>query len=346
MDNPKLADGYTLHVDGYLLVPLRGKHGSGQATKVDPDDYDKVSAWRWYVNHHGYSYGQRRTSDRISLQVFMHHLILATPKDMVCDHINGDRLDNRKSNLRVTGYATNNRNRSPRGWASQYKGITLDKRRGRWLVRIKWQGRNWNFGSYESEVEAARVYDAAALFLDPAMGDHALNFPGESSPVSPYLLRRQAFENGNIRRKSSQFKGVHWKSKNRAFQAFHSSGETVYLGLFDSEEEAARAHDSYALWLDRGAEVNFADSTPRSRDEILEGSLRYTRTPRRAGAREGNRHGYAGVVRHARASNRCWQARVHIRGLRISLGYFETAEAAARAYDAALVRKGLEPVNF
>lgn len=345
MKHHTLAPGYSLHPDGYVLVPLRGKHGAGKFAKVDLADYDKVASWRWYVNHHGYAYGQQQTPERVRLQMFLHHLVMPTPEGQVCDHINGDRLDARSANLRASCYTTNNRNRIPRGRQSKFKGLTLDKRSGRWQVRIWWQGRHWNFGSYENEADAARIYDSAALFIDPDMGDHALNFPGESVPVSPFDLRRRAFENGNIRRKTSQFRGVVWKAKNNAFQAFYARGETVYLGLFTSEEDAARAHDSYALTVSADATVNFADSAPRSRDEILDGSIRWQRPPkRRIGTN--SRHGYAGVVLHSRASKKKWQARIHLEGKKRSLGYFETLEEAARAYDAALVKAGFSPVNF
>lgn len=346
MSNPTLAPGYSLHPDGYLLVPLQGKHGNGKFAKVDFDDYRKVVGWRWYVNLSGYSYGQRHTPERVRLQVFLHHLVFRTPAGLLCDHINGDPLDARKGNLRLASYNMNNRNRPTRSTTSKYKGITLDKRRGRWQVRTNWQGRHWNFGSYKTPEEAARVYDAATLFIDPGLGDQAINFPGVSQPISPWDLRRKAFEDGNIRRQSSQFKGVHWKAKNKAFQAFYTvDDKTIYLGLHDSEEAAARAHDSYALHLGNSDVVNFVDATPRTQEEILEASLRRTRPPQRR-PKGKSRHGYAGVVFHTRACRKPWQARLHLGGKRISVGYFETLEEAARAYDAALVNAGFEPVNF
>lgn len=94
------------------------------------------------------------------------------------DHINRNRMDNRLVNLRLAKRCDNCRNRtSRRGSLSKYLGVSFDKSRNRWLARIG-AGKDrkvLHIGSFATEEEAARAYDAVAAVRH---GDFAnLNFP-------------------------------------------------------------------------------------------------------------------------------------------------------------------------
>lgn len=84
------------------------------------------------------------------------------------DHINGDRLDNRKSNLRPVDREQNSRNVSVqnRKKSSKYKGVwkteTVSKP---WRANIKMRGQNFYIGRFKTEEEAAWMYDQYALEL-------------------------------------------------------------------------------------------------------------------------------------------------------------------------------------
>lgn len=96
--------------------------------------------------------------------VRMHMLIAGTPIGLLTDHINGDKLDNRKVNLRLCDHSQNQYNATIRrkGKSSKYRGVYLHKRDGRWYARIRVDGKKIHIGCFEIEEEAARAYDAAA----------------------------------------------------------------------------------------------------------------------------------------------------------------------------------------
>jgi hypothetical protein len=82
------------------------------------------------------------------------------------DHVNGDILDNRRSNLRVATKHQNLLNRrGARNSSSKYAGVAFDLSRERWMAYINFDHRRYYLGRYESEIEAAWMYDQWALEL-------------------------------------------------------------------------------------------------------------------------------------------------------------------------------------
>jgi hypothetical protein len=107
----------------------------------------------------------------------MHRALLAAPDEFHVDHINGDRLDNRRSNLRL---ATNQQNCWNQGLSkrntSGYKGVSWHSRDLIFGAHIRINGRQKTLGEFADAISAARAYDAAAR---RHYGEFArLNFPG------------------------------------------------------------------------------------------------------------------------------------------------------------------------
>ncbi len=104
----------------------------------------------------------------------MHRQIIGVTGRTEVDHINGDRLDNRRSNLRAATRQQNSWNSGAqrrRSRTSRYKGVSFDKSRGLWTAHIL----NKNLGRFDTEEEAALTYDKAATEL---FGEFAyLNLP-------------------------------------------------------------------------------------------------------------------------------------------------------------------------
>jgi AP2 domain/HNH endonuclease len=97
------------------------------------------------------------------------------------DHINGDSLDNRRSNLRAGTRAQNNMNRAAnrtrrgRPTTSLYKGVSWDRRRNKWTARIGYNYKSISLGYFDSPEDGARAYDSKAEEL---FGECAYqNFP-------------------------------------------------------------------------------------------------------------------------------------------------------------------------
>ncbi len=152
----------------------------GRVTTVDEADYDFLMQWSWHW-HNGYAKRGYRDNG-VRKGVFMHRALLGAQPPLFVDHINGDKLDNRRENLRLVTKLQNCQNiRSSRNQKKGgFKGVSLDAKRGKWCAYIRIpgparQGRSKYLGAYLTAVEAAMAYDAAAgeLFGEFA----AFNFP-------------------------------------------------------------------------------------------------------------------------------------------------------------------------
>lgn len=107
-----------------------------------------------------------------------HRQLMLPDEDRVIDHINGNGLDNRISNLRIVTEAQNNRNTKVRtvNKTSKYKGVRFVKNRSIWTAQIGVNGKQKHLGQYKTEKEAAKVYDKAALHYYKEFAN--LNFKG------------------------------------------------------------------------------------------------------------------------------------------------------------------------
>tara|TARA_R100001530_G_scaffold13251_1_gene12253 strand:+ start:6896 stop:7372 length:477 start_codon:yes stop_codon:yes gene_type:complete len=116
---------------------------------------------RWHLYHDNYP---RATISK--KQVIAHSLLINCPKGKVIDHIDGNPLNNQKSNLRVCTYSQNAMNRiRSKDNTSGYKGVYLDKAKNKWRARIMKEGKRISLGSFDSSKDAYRVYKNAAKEL-------------------------------------------------------------------------------------------------------------------------------------------------------------------------------------
>lgn len=137
-------------------IPLN----KGFVALVDDEDYEWLSQFQWYVKHANESTdlyyaitGHRR----------MHRMILGlTSAHILTDHRDGNGLNNQRHNLRVATRLTNQWNQPPKK-GRQFKGVFENA--GRYFARIRWHGQPIYLGRYDTQQEAAAVYNEAATEL-------------------------------------------------------------------------------------------------------------------------------------------------------------------------------------
>lgn len=121
------------------------------AKVIVDDDFDTSKMrWKIYLNKRGYAYTQ---SPGVNHMIAVHHLVIGKKPGYVVDHINGNRLDNRKDNLRFVTHRENGINRSVRGYFIVRKGNMV-----RYRVRILINKKPHHVGYYGTAEEAAAAY--------------------------------------------------------------------------------------------------------------------------------------------------------------------------------------------
>lgn len=140
---------------------------------VDDEDYERISQYKWTMGK-DYAIRSIRDADGKKGHGYMHRFILDTQSRQV-DHINGNKLDNRRCNLRPCTPSQNQANSLPRKGSSQFKGVSWNRKNARWVAQIKINRNDKSLGRFNDEIDAAMAYDQAAF---AAWGKFAyLNFP-------------------------------------------------------------------------------------------------------------------------------------------------------------------------
>lgn len=134
----------------------------GQVALVDDKDFEWLSQWKWYVmTNYGHWYAIRN-GDLGS--IYMHKEIMKPMTDFVVNHIDGNRLNNQKVNLRLcnlTGKA--GMQKEARNNTSGYRGVSWHRKFQCWVAKIGLKNETINLGCFPDPKQAALAYNAAAL---------------------------------------------------------------------------------------------------------------------------------------------------------------------------------------
>jgi hypothetical protein len=140
----------------------------GHFAIVDDEDFDKVSKLKWHVRESKqgcktlYATSSRRNEGKVALR--MHRLIIGAELRFQVDHIDGNGLNNQKSNLRICTHHQNQFNKSFSDKnKSGFKGVSSHQNSEKFRARLKLNGREIHLGLFSDKMEAALAYDLAAV---------------------------------------------------------------------------------------------------------------------------------------------------------------------------------------
>jgi hypothetical protein len=211
--------------------------------------------------------------------------------------------------------------------SSEYRGV--HRKRDRWLAAISVADGPVFLGHWKTERQAAEAYDRAVLFSGREKSN--LNFPKRRlAPTSPAELRRLAHAEFK-KRTSSRYRGVRFEPKcsRRPWVAtLVGIGPTnvLRLGIWEAEEDAARAYDRAALhYLGSAARLNFPG------EKLDPADAEMLRREARREAKRAQTSQYIGVSWNKQGA--LWQAVISHEGRRMHLGFYKNERAAAEAYD-------------
>lgn len=144
---------------------------------IDADDFETVSEFTWFKGKRGYPVAHTSRKSLEGYKTFtLHRLIFGFPSNYDIDHINGNKMDNRRDNLRGCNHQQNMFNQNKRSTnTSGFLGVSLMKNCGKFEAYIHPNGKKIQLGLFISAEEAAVARDKAAVQY---FGSYArLNFP-------------------------------------------------------------------------------------------------------------------------------------------------------------------------
>ena len=228
---------------------------------VSAEDHAYIISMKWRRKH-GYARQAATTKT-----VLMHRIIMESMlgrqivTDEVVDHIDRNRGNNRRDNLRLCTKAENARNgglqvNNTTGWV----GVTRHPQ-GPYVSYITVNAVRTYLGRFEDPAFGARVYDVAARHMHKQFA--TLNFPDEPNMPEAEAFYKHAQNYIGQKGSSSRYYGVSYKPKinaKRSWVARVGVGKVMHnLGYFLTEIEAAKAVDTFVKINGLKKKTNFPD---------------------------------------------------------------------------------------
>lgn len=225
-----------------ISIPLT----KGKIALVDDEDGVLASA-KWFVKEGGSTtYARCMVGNRREGRACegMHRVVAKrmglSIDGAAVDHINGNGLDNRRSNIRRASARENGQNSSrKRRDGHGFKGVYYHQQAGAWCAAIRPDRRTVNLGLFDNIIDAAIAYDRAALSL---FGEFArTNYPAfASGDLSTWTARKLPRHN------TSGFVGVQYLERTKSWTATASrNNRPVHIGYFPTAEQAVAARKAY-----------------------------------------------------------------------------------------------------
>ena len=138
----------------------------GKVALVDDEDYEYLNQFKWHIYKQNRNNFYARTviyQNKKRIGIVMHRLLLKC-EGKIIDHISGDGLDNRRSNIRCCTKSENPINRRINiNNNSGYKGVSWFKVVKKWRAQIQYKKIVYHLGTYDNRIDAAKAYNKAAI---------------------------------------------------------------------------------------------------------------------------------------------------------------------------------------
>ena len=176
---------------------------------VSPEDYEELSKFKWFINNGGYAHGNCDGK-----MYKMHRFIMKPSDNYVVDHINGNKLDNRKINLRITSTQKNNENKrkiQSKLPSSDYLGVCKIKNNNKYHAVCKYDGKTYNLGNYNDEKTAAEMRDT--YIVQNKLDHMTLNFPDKKEKY----LKSDVIKPSKKQENKCGYYGITYNKKNNKY---------------------------------------------------------------------------------------------------------------------------------
>jgi hypothetical protein len=134
----------------------------GRVAWVDDEDYPVLSRWKWQCSPDGYAVHATHVHGK-SVKILMHRFLISPARGQIVDHIDGNKLNNQRANLRIATRAQNAQNTRMARSLSGFKGVRTEG--DSFLSVIEYGGDMIRLGRFKCPIEAASAYDKKALEL-------------------------------------------------------------------------------------------------------------------------------------------------------------------------------------
>ena len=225
--------------DQVVAIFLKRKSGEVFETIIDKEDFDKVNdfpgTWFWKNGYACGLSGQRYSTTEFRKNWYMHRVVNETPDGLYVDHINFDRLDNRKCNLRKCTYAENIRNRRTLSSnKSGYKGVHWNKRDKTWRVDIRIDGKVNFLGSFDNYEDAVKCSMLAYSELHSTSPESRMDTNINKDAVNSLKRKKSGLRKHN----KCGHKNIFWNKRYGKWTAYMRIGNKQYSSSFSDIESA------------------------------------------------------------------------------------------------------------
>lgn len=258
-----------------------------------------------------------------------YHKIVLDSKQHI-NHINRQRNDNRIENLELVTNQQNTQHSIQR--TGNYKGVCWSTEKKIWKAELKYNYKNYSLGTYENEIDAAKAYNAYALYLNNTQNcKYLLNTISEENyictPLNYLDVREKQWLYPNKVIVKKDYTGVRFhKNRNKYFASIKRNAKEYHLGSSNDPIDCAKLYNQQALWFNNHEHTNYTLNVIDNYTTVEKNLISEIQS-KKANSKTSS---YIGVSKNKLK----WLALLTHNKKQIHLGSFDNEIDAAKAYDA------------